>query len=161
MWSFPHITSKDWMAGIPSGLSSGQMSLLLLTLLKPATCAFQECFSFSVIFVLFLCFSLPSLLSAISFLSHCPTHTCVLHRSRLWYYARKTIVNSIFSKYEEILRFSTKVYRKIIWPKYIHRDCYKSQQKCPILKSSEREHDCCRPRDNIIASQAIKETIML
>ena len=42
MWSFPHITSRDCMAGIPSGLSSGQMSLLLPTLFKPTTCAFNE-----------------------------------------------------------------------------------------------------------------------
>lgn len=26
MWSLPHITSSDWMAGIPMGLSSGHMS---------------------------------------------------------------------------------------------------------------------------------------
>lgn len=27
MWSLPHITSNDWITGMPSGRSSGQMSL--------------------------------------------------------------------------------------------------------------------------------------
>jgi len=87
MWSFPHITSKDWMAGMPSGLSSGQMSLLLLTLLRPTTCTFREC-------------CMPSRLNSLTFalllplpVLYCPSTFCALivPRARARTYATSTL----------------------------------------------------------------------